>query len=133
MRILGETLGLNCSFTEPVDSGQVRMANVSTLGSGLAWQVGHPWTGGWGWGPLQVSQTTLLPCFLQLQLVLRAIGNAGLAAASLVPVLSTCASLRSNAPEIRLAAVQAFRRIPCSADVSPCVFPLWLQLGNGQT
>nr|XP_009681889.1 PREDICTED: vitellogenin-like [Struthio camelus australis] len=50
----------------------------------------------------------------QMQLVLKAIGNAGLAAASLAPVLSFCASLKSNPIEIRLAAIQAFRRIPCS-------------------
>ncbi|XP_055661896.1 uncharacterized protein LOC106112882 isoform X1 [Falco peregrinus] len=50
----------------------------------------------------------------EMQLVLKAIGNAGLAAASLVPVLSLCASLKSNPIEIRLAAIQAFRRIPCS-------------------
>ncbi|XP_064376460.1 uncharacterized protein LOC112981027 isoform X3 [Dromaius novaehollandiae] len=50
----------------------------------------------------------------QMQLVLKAIGNAGLAAASLAPVLSFCASLRSNPIEIRLAAIRAFRRIPCS-------------------
>nr|XP_032635524.1 uncharacterized protein LOC116824393 isoform X2 [Chelonoidis abingdonii] len=52
----------------------------------------------------------------QLQLVLKAIGNAGLAATSLTPILSSCASLRSNPPEIRLAAIQAFRRIPCTAN-----------------
>ncbi|EMP37320.1 hypothetical protein UY3_05455 [Chelonia mydas] len=51
-----------------------------------------------------------------LQLVLKAIGNAGLAATSLTPVLSSCASLRSNPTEIRLAAIQAFRRIPCAAN-----------------
>ncbi|KAJ7409931.1 hypothetical protein BTVI_55017 [Pitangus sulphuratus] len=51
---------------------------------------------------------------LAMQLVLKAIGNAGLAAASLAPVLSSCASLSSNPMEIRLAAIQAFRRIPCS-------------------
>ncbi|XP_075755429.1 uncharacterized protein LOC102446612 isoform X2 [Pelodiscus sinensis] len=50
------------------------------------------------------------------QLVLKAIGNAGLAATSLTPVLSSCASLRSNPTEIRLAAIQAFRRIPCAAN-----------------
>ncbi|XP_042654834.1 uncharacterized protein LOC116959373 [Tyto alba] len=50
----------------------------------------------------------------EMQLVLKAIGNAGLAAASLAPALSLCASLKSNPIEIRLAAVQAFRRIPCS-------------------
>ncbi|NWI37135.1 VIT protein, partial [Picathartes gymnocephalus] len=54
----------------------------------------------------------------KMQLVLKAIGNAGLAAASLAPALSWCASLRSLPLEIRLAAVQAFRRIPCSVRVS---------------
>ncbi|XP_032560203.1 uncharacterized protein LOC116795019 [Chiroxiphia lanceolata] len=50
----------------------------------------------------------------EMQLVLKAVGNAGLAAASLAPVLSSCASLSSNPMEIRLAAIQAFRRVPCS-------------------
>ncbi|XP_077043164.1 uncharacterized protein LOC143695376 [Agelaius phoeniceus] len=50
----------------------------------------------------------------KMQLVLKAIGNAGLAAAALAPALSSCAALRSHPMEIRLAAVQAFRRIPCS-------------------
>ncbi|XP_057385670.1 uncharacterized protein LOC130704922 [Balaenoptera acutorostrata] len=54
----------------------------------------------------------------QLQLVLKAIGNAGLAAVALTPKLSICASLRSCRPEIRLGAIQAFRRVPCSADRS---------------
>ncbi|NXG78929.1 VIT protein, partial [Baryphthengus martii] len=54
----------------------------------------------------------------EMQLVLKAIGNAGLAAASLAPVLGLCASLRSNPIGIRLAAIQAFRRIPCSVRVS---------------
>ncbi|NWU80261.1 VIT protein, partial [Onychorhynchus coronatus] len=54
----------------------------------------------------------------EMQLVLKAVGNAGLAAASLAPVLSSCASLNSNPMEIRLAAIQAFRRIPCSVRVS---------------
>lgn len=54
----------------------------------------------------------------QLQLVLKAIGNAGLAAAALAPALGSCAALRSHPMEIRLAAIQAFRRIPCSARVS---------------
>ncbi|NXA54687.1 APLP protein, partial [Nothocercus julius] len=54
----------------------------------------------------------------QMRLVLKAIGNAGLAAAPLAPVLSICASQRSNPIEIRLAAIQAFRRIPCSVRVS---------------
>ncbi|NWV57283.1 VIT protein, partial [Daphoenositta chrysoptera] len=54
----------------------------------------------------------------KMQLALKAIGNAGLAAASLAPALSSCASLRSHPVEIRLSAVQAFRRIPCSVRVS---------------
>ncbi|NWV21075.1 APLP protein, partial [Origma solitaria] len=54
----------------------------------------------------------------KMQLVLKAIGNAGLAAASLAPVLSSCASLKSLPMEIRLAAIHAFRRIPCSVRVS---------------
>ncbi|XP_074052215.1 uncharacterized protein LOC141495122 [Macrotis lagotis] len=54
----------------------------------------------------------------RLQLVLKAIGNAGLAAAPLTPILSACAAKKSNAPEIRLAAIQAFRRIPCSVNRS---------------
>ncbi|NWI79616.1 APLP protein, partial [Dryoscopus gambensis] len=53
----------------------------------------------------------------KMKLVLKAIGNAGLAAASLAPALSSCASLKSHPVEIRLAAVQAFRRIPCSVRV----------------
>ncbi|XP_053132427.1 uncharacterized protein LOC128336575 [Hemicordylus capensis] len=52
----------------------------------------------------------------QVELVLRAIGNAGLAAARLTPVLSSCAQLKSNPVGIRLAAVEAFRRIPCAAN-----------------
>ncbi|NWS28152.1 VIT protein, partial [Polioptila caerulea] len=51
----------------------------------------------------------------KLQLVLRAIGNAGLAAAPLAPALGSCAALRSHPTEIRLAAVLAFRRLPCPA------------------
>nr|XP_041575127.1 uncharacterized protein LOC115497284 [Taeniopygia guttata] len=54
----------------------------------------------------------------KMQLVLKAIGNAGLAAASLAPALSSCAALKSHPVEIRLAAVQAFRRIPCSAGTA---------------
>ncbi|XP_072691906.1 uncharacterized protein [Canis lupus baileyi] len=54
----------------------------------------------------------------QLRLVLKAIGNAGLAATALSPTLSTCASQRGCPPEVRLGAIQAFRRIPCSANRS---------------
>ncbi|XP_045020221.1 uncharacterized protein LOC102408196 isoform X2 [Bubalus bubalis] len=54
----------------------------------------------------------------QLLFVLKAIGNAGRAATALTPKLSACASLGSCPPEIRLGAIQAFRRVPCSADRS---------------
>ncbi|XP_053220423.1 uncharacterized protein LOC128401423 isoform X1 [Podarcis raffonei] len=52
----------------------------------------------------------------QVELILKAIGNSGLAAARLVPVLSSCAMLKSNPTEIRLAAIEAFRRVPCAAN-----------------
>ncbi|XP_061456403.1 uncharacterized protein LOC133372116 [Rhineura floridana] len=52
----------------------------------------------------------------QMELTLKAIGNAGLAAAHLVPILSSCATLKSNPLEIRLAAIEAFRRVPCAAN-----------------
>ncbi|XP_071976806.1 uncharacterized protein [Engystomops pustulosus] len=48
--------------------------------------------------------------------VLKAVGNAGLAAGSLIPTLSRCAISRTNPESTRLAAVDAFRRIPCSAN-----------------
>ncbi|NWR01696.1 VIT protein, partial [Paradoxornis webbianus] len=54
----------------------------------------------------------------KLRVVLKAIGNAGLAAAPLAPALGSCAALRGRPMEIRLAAVLAFRRIPCPAGVS---------------
>ncbi|XP_063788801.1 vitellogenin-like [Pseudophryne corroboree] len=50
----------------------------------------------------------------KIQLVLKAIGNAGVAASTLIPTLSMCALLKSNPDTTRLAAVEAFRRIPCS-------------------
>ncbi|KAM9305542.1 uncharacterized protein PAF06_014108 [Gastrophryne carolinensis] len=52
----------------------------------------------------------------QMLLVLKAIGNAGMAADPLIPTLSHCALLKSNADTIRLAAIEAFRRISCSAN-----------------
>ncbi|NWH86429.1 VIT protein, partial [Aegithalos caudatus] len=55
----------------------------------------------------------------KVRLALKAIGNAGLAAAALAPALRSCAALRSRPTQIRLAAVQAFRRLPCPARVSP--------------
>uniref|UniRef100_A0A3B3R7Z2 Vitellogenin domain-containing protein n=1 Tax=Paramormyrops kingsleyae TaxID=1676925 RepID=A0A3B3R7Z2_9TELE len=48
--------------------------------------------------------------------VLKAVGNAGLAAATLVPELAACAQNQSVPIELRLAAIQAYRRIPCSAE-----------------
>ncbi|XP_078518884.1 uncharacterized protein LOC144784068 [Lissotriton helveticus] len=52
----------------------------------------------------------------KMQLYLKAVGNAGLAASFLTPVLSACALQESNPTIIRLAAIEAFRRIPCSAE-----------------
>ncbi|XP_033883614.3 uncharacterized protein LOC117416563 isoform X1 [Acipenser ruthenus] len=54
----------------------------------------------------------------QLQSVLKAVGNAGLAAAALTPALSLCAETQTGPVELRLAALDAFRRIPCNADRS---------------
>ncbi|KAJ8356852.1 hypothetical protein SKAU_G00196460 [Synaphobranchus kaupii] len=48
--------------------------------------------------------------------VLKAVGNAGLAAASFTSVLSACAQNLSNPLELRLAAIHAFRRIPCNVN-----------------
>ncbi|XP_070811438.1 apolipophorins [Pituophis catenifer annectens] len=52
----------------------------------------------------------------QMELILNAIGNAGLAATSLTTLLSSCAVLKTNPTEIRQAAIEAFRRIPCAAN-----------------
>lgn len=65
--------------------------------------------------------------WFQLQLVLKAIGNAGLAATAATPMLSTCASLRSCPLEIRLGAIHAFRRVLCS----PVVFTGVVMGGGG--
>ncbi|XP_044160458.1 vitellogenin [Bufo gargarizans] len=53
---------------------------------------------------------------LTMQGVLKAIGNAGLAASLLIPTLNWCALIKTNPESTRLAAVDAFRRIPCSAN-----------------
>ncbi|XP_029140489.1 LOW QUALITY PROTEIN: multidrug resistance-associated protein 1-like, partial [Protobothrops mucrosquamatus] len=53
---------------------------------------------------------------LAMELILNAIGNAGLAATSLTTLLSSCTVLKTNPAEIRLAAIEAFRRIPCAAN-----------------
>ncbi|XP_056389473.1 uncharacterized protein LOC130283871 isoform X2 [Hyla sarda] len=52
----------------------------------------------------------------QVQGFLKAIGNAGVAGSSLIPALRWCALLKTNPDSTRLAAVDAFRRIPCSAN-----------------
>ncbi|KAG7456895.1 hypothetical protein MATL_G00240760 [Megalops atlanticus] len=57
--------------------------------------------------------------FTEKLAVLKAVGNAGLAAAPITPVLSACAQNHSSPLELRLAAIHAFRRIPCSADRRP--------------
>ncbi|NXR29754.1 APLP protein, partial [Cinclus mexicanus] len=54
----------------------------------------------------------------KMQLVLKAIRNAGLAATSLALALNPCAALKSHPMEICLAAVQAFCHIPCLVRVS---------------
>uniref|UniRef100_F7CGT3 Vitellogenin domain-containing protein n=2 Tax=Equus caballus TaxID=9796 RepID=F7CGT3_HORSE len=73
----------------------------------------------WLWSLAFIPQPTdAMVHMLLLRLVLKAVGNAGLAATALTPSLSACASLRSRPPEVRLAAIQAFRRVPCSADRS---------------
>ncbi|CAK6952249.1 uncharacterized protein LOC121908222 isoform X2 [Scomber scombrus] len=50
--------------------------------------------------------------------VLKSVGNTGLSASSFIPLLTHCVLGHSTALELRLAAVQAFRRFPCSADRS---------------
>ncbi|XP_067911828.1 uncharacterized protein [Heterodontus francisci] len=47
---------------------------------------------------------------------LKAIGNAGLAASAQIPTLNRCLQSKSNLLEVRLAAIYAFRRLPCEAD-----------------
>lgn len=73
-----------------------------------------------------------------MEVILNAIGNAGLAATSLTTLLSSCALLKTNPTEIRLAAIEAFRRIPCAAnvgDVELIVYPIfnktYRQCGRG--
>ncbi|XP_035489892.2 uncharacterized protein LOC118310747 isoform X2 [Scophthalmus maximus] len=49
---------------------------------------------------------------------LKSVGNTGLSAPTFTPLLNRCALGQSTAIELRLAAIQAFRRFPCSADRS---------------
>ncbi|XP_045070322.1 uncharacterized protein LOC121534786 [Coregonus clupeaformis] len=52
----------------------------------------------------------------ELLYALKAVGNAGLAASALIPQLNLCMQSHSTPLELRLTAIQAFRRIPCNAD-----------------
>ncbi|XP_023821135.2 uncharacterized protein LOC101165344 isoform X4 [Oryzias latipes] len=54
----------------------------------------------------------------ELLYVLKSVGNTGLSAAAFIPLLTRCIMGHSTPLELRLAAVQAFRRFPCSADRS---------------
>lgn len=56
---------------------------------------------------------------LQLFYSLKSVGNLGLAAPLFVPLLTHFMVSQSSLPELRLAAIHAFRRYPCSVDVSP--------------
>ncbi|XP_028987619.2 uncharacterized protein LOC114844422 isoform X3 [Betta splendens] len=49
---------------------------------------------------------------------LKSVGNAGLSAQTFIPLLNRCVLGHSTTLQLRLAAVQAFRRFPCSADRS---------------
>nr|XP_020442398.1 uncharacterized protein LOC109951951 [Monopterus albus] len=49
---------------------------------------------------------------------LKSLGNTGLCAQTFIPLLKHCVLSHSAALELRLAAVQTFRRFPCSADRS---------------
>ncbi|XP_031416008.1 uncharacterized protein LOC116218434 isoform X3 [Clupea harengus] len=52
----------------------------------------------------------------RMLLVMKAVGNSGLAAVDLIPQLNDCILNHSAPLELRLAAIQAFRRIPCHAN-----------------
>lgn len=130
VRMLGEALGANCTFREPSDPEQVRTGRI--LGTAPWWGPSHAgepkaaWVGGLSSPTRPQGPTTVS---FQLQLVLKAIGNAGLAATALTPTLSTYASQRDCPPEVRLGAIQAFRRVPCSADVSSCLSSARVTMG----
>jgi len=50
-------------------------------------------------------------------MTLRSIGNAGHALGA-VTKINSCITKKNNPTEVRLAAIEAFRRMPCNADVS---------------
>ncbi|KAM4551263.1 uncharacterized protein PAE49_015110 isoform 2-T2 [Odontesthes bonariensis] len=49
---------------------------------------------------------------------LKSVGNTGLSASAFIPLLNRCILGHTTSLELRLAAIQAFRRFPCSADRS---------------
>lgn len=55
----------------------------------------------------------------QLVYALKSVGNLGLAAPVFVPLLEPFMLSQSSLLELRLAAIYALRRYPCSLDVSP--------------
>ena len=55
--------------------------------------------------------------YKQVMMTLRALGNTGHAEA-IVPSLYRCIGNQDNTMDIKIAAVQAFRRLSCGADVS---------------
>ncbi|XP_068593999.1 uncharacterized protein [Cebidichthys violaceus] len=58
------------------------------------------------------------PARFKLLYALKSVGNTGLSAPTFIPLLKCFMLGHSTALELRLAAVQAFRRFPCSADRS---------------
>ncbi|MEQ2244052.1 hypothetical protein ILYODFUR_013221, partial [Ilyodon furcidens] len=54
----------------------------------------------------------------ELFYALKSVGNSGLSAAALIPLLNRCMLGHKAELQLRLAATQAFRRFPCSADRS---------------
>ncbi len=54
----------------------------------------------------------------QLLYALKSVGNTGLSTPAFIPLLNHFMLGQSTALELRLAAIRAFRRFPCSADVS---------------
>ncbi|KAL2097205.1 hypothetical protein ACEWY4_006412 [Coilia grayii] len=52
----------------------------------------------------------------RMLLIMKAIGNSGLAVVDLIPQLNDCILNHSVPLELRLAAIQAFRRMPCNAN-----------------
>ncbi|MGH0152589.1 UNVERIFIED_CONTAM: hypothetical protein FKN15_024522 [Acipenser sinensis] len=98
-----------CSAVQPACAGVPEVLALMTVLQGYLEE-----DCGSGADPEQLSQ---------LQSVLKAVGNAGLAAAALTPALSLCAETQTGPVELRLAALDAFRRIPCNADRSVL---LWL-------